>query len=119
MLTWRSTPSCPLPLSAWLLSRLPLIGPSRLLCRPRVTGTTIGPDTTPVDWASRLSTNVDEPLRFDCVTSPLPPLPLLLWLLPALTLAGPLALVCTPTVTGATIGPDTTPVDCAPRFSTV
>ena len=111
-LVWRSSPSAPLPLSAWLLARLPLIGPSRLFWRPRVIGATIGPATRPVDWAPLLSTSVMDELAFDCDTSPMAPLPLPAWLLPALTLAGPLAFVWTAAVTGATTGPAIRPADC-------
>src|SRR5262249_10494256 len=117
-LSWRTSPSAPLPLPSWLLRTLAFTGPFRLVWTPSVTGATTGPATTPADWAAPLSTNVNELSTFVWVGSPVPALPLSAWSASTLALIGPLALVWTPAVIGATTGPDTRPADCVPRLAT-
>src|SRR5437660_175992 len=135
------SPLAPLPLSNWLLPPFRFSRPLRLVPTWGEIGATIGPETAPapaiaptepanaLDCAPSLSRSVWEEFPLTCSTEPEPALPLSRWLAKRLPLAGPLTLVPTCGVTGATIGPDTaTPPaptrptaaesDCAPRSST-
>ena len=150
-LSWWTPPRLPLPLPlpAWPLATLTSAGPLAFVPSWPETGATIGPDTAAApapatmrapapavasDCAPSLFRPVSCWVTLACQTSPSLPFPLSIWPLTRLALTGPLRLVPTCGVTGATIGPDTArapapaswpaatanalELDCAPRLST-